>query len=883
MLNPSEGPSLLFPPAIKPEKLFPHYPVASTRCYNCALFVGNNTLRLKVPKITFTAFVVSGFLLIAYPAAAFWQNTKEKDPAPSARAEEYFQEALALCGTRERELARKRLLEAMRLWGEMREPEKAAQAALQLGDCYGQARRYNESLYYYNQSLKVKSASGPTKAVAYNSIAAIYAELYESDLALRYYDRALKQARASKDIRSQLSALTGLADLYYRQGEKKPAIDSIRQARQLNQQQGSEAAEADLLHLLGLIYQEGAQLEQAKKAFEDALAIYQKTNDVENLVKILCSISNLYLSADQRQTAFEKAEQAVSMAEDRAKRATSYADKLRASELRWRAHLSLARAQRAAGQKDLAAKSYMRAIYNLEGVWLTASISTETSAAGFGQQREAPYKELIDLRVEQGNIREAYDLAEHAKGRALMGLIEARRAQESPQKLDQDGRLQERFRTIARLRTEFLSSQINQQLRERLQTRIRAEELLLKEEQLKAEMAQFRERLVWSQPATVKKLQEQTLRDKDTILEYVLGEDRSFAWLISPNDIFCEILPGRKEIEKEVRQYLKSITAAPNHLFIERDMVRLEKQSEKLFAVLLGRLFEQIAPGRRLIIVPDGLLHYLPFEALTHDGRYLLEDHEIVYLPSASLAGLWQDSKSRNDGGDKMELLAFGDPIFGPEQKPSAIRKSRGGPVSIARQRGLSDIFQLAPLPRTRDEVEYISKLFPPNRCRVYFSKESTEEVVKRESLGRYRRLHFATHSLIDEKNPSRSSVVLTFDDDPEEDGLLEVSEISELDLHCDLVVLSACQTGRGQLLSGEGILGLSRAFLYAGARSVVVSLWNVSDISTAQLMKNFYQHLVDKAGNAAALREAKLKMARGTAETRHPYYWAPFVVVGQP
>jgi CHAT domain-containing protein len=125
--------------------------------------------------------------------------------------------------------------------------------------------------------------------------------------------------------------------------------------------------------------------------------------------------------------------------------------------------------------------------------------------------------------------------------------------------------------------------------------------------------------------------------------------------------------------------------------------------------------------------------------------------------------------------------------------------------------------------------------------------------------------------------------VVLTLGDGAEEDGFLEVSEISRLDLDCDLVVLSACQTGRGQLLSGEGIVGLSRAFLYAGARSVVVSLWNVSDISTGQLMKNFYQNLTAGQSNAAALRRAKLQMLSSGKEARHPYYWSSFVMVGKP
>jgi CHAT domain-containing protein len=191
--------------------------------------------------------------------------------------------------------------------------------------------------------------------------------------------------------------------------------------------------------------------------------------------------------------------------------------------------------------------------------------------------------------------------------------------------------------------------------------------------------------------------------------------------------------------------------------------------------------------------------------------------------------------------------------------------------------------FRLAPLPRTKDEIQYIAGLFPADRRKVLMGSGCTEEAIKRESLRRYRRLHIASHSLIDEKSPLRSAIVLTPGDDAEEDGLLEVSEIARLELDCDLVVVSACQTGRGQLLSGEGIVGLSRAFLYAGARSVVVSLWNVSDISTGRLMKHFYQNLTGGLTNAAALRKAKVEMLSNGKETRHPHYWSSFVMIGKP
>src|SRR5262249_45354257 len=186
-------------------------------------------------------------------------------------------------------------------------------------------------------------------------------------------------------------------------------------------------------------------------------------------------------------------------------------------------------------------------------------------------------------------------------------------------------------------------------------------------------------------------------------------------------------------------------------------------------------------------------------------------------------------------------------------------------------------------LPRTRDEVEYLATLFPSGRSRVYVGKESTEDAFKHESLRAYKRLHFATHSLIDEVNPTRTAVMFSPGVDEKEDGVLEVGEIAGLDIDCDLVVLSACRTARGKLYSGEGIVGLSRAFIRAGARSVVVSLWNVSDITTSRFMKEFYRRMARGVGNAAALREAKLEMLRDTGDGGHPYYWAPFIIIGKP
>jgi len=362
-----------------------------------------------------------------------------------------------------------------------------------------------------------------------------------------------------------------------------------------------------------------------------------------------------------------------------------------------------------------------------------------------------------------------------------------------------------------------------------------------------------------------------------------LGENRSFAWLISSKEASLEILPGRKEIEKAVREVLDLVSVAPTNLRIERDMSKLKERAGKLFSTLFGGLSEKIVAGQKLIIAPDGLLYYLPFEMLVNNDHFLVEDHEISYALSAGMLISEQKSESSPATEYKKDLLAFGDPIFSRGLKAPGREASKSKPKYPAHQMRSFQGFDLAQLPRTRDEVRSIAGLFP-GRQQQYLGEDSTERALKQESLRQYRRLHFATHSLIDEKSPSKSAVVLTLNNDPEEDGFLEVSEISELDLDCDLVVLSACQTGRGQMLTGEGIVGLSRAFLYAGARSVVVSLWDVSDISTGQLMKSFYQHLASSnSSNAAALREAKLKMLQSRAETRHPFFWAPFIIIGKP
>lgn len=843
-------------------------------------------LVLKTATINFAVSIVTAALLIASVPLAFAQRTRSGSERQSSdtlsNAEAAFQNALLLSDGEAHESARLQLQEAMRAWVRMREPEKAAKAALQLGDRYKQARKYPDALNYYRLALDIKSLPGAVRATALNAIAMTYADLYLHDLAERYYNQALKQAGVVKDLPAQTLALTGLAGLYHQQGATEKALACITQALQLCKKNHAEADPA-LLYLKGQVSQKQGLIENAKGAFEEALAIYKRTCDTAGQVRVLSALSALCLLASQKQAALEHALQAVDMAEKQAKRTISLSDKVDSQKSRWPAWLSRARAERALGQKENALKSYLQAINRFKGMWWGFGIATEASAVAFREEAQAAYRERADLLIEQGQSKQAYEVADEAKARAMVNFIGARRVRQPAKDDQQEAALRELSRSVARLRLQLLASALSREQQTKLQKDIEEAEYKSQEILSQTEMEHFEERLVWSQPATADQIQKQMAEDQMALVEFSLGENRSFVWLFARGEVHVEIIPAQQKIEEAVRAYLDLLASPPDHLHLERDLAKLRTQGESLLAMLFGRLFGQIEPGQRLIVVPDGLLHYLPFEALIHNGNYLVEDHEISYTPSASMLVLWRDFDSRSECSDQMELLALGDPTF----KPNAVAISRAplkkGSINLARQTGAARSFHLAPLPRTRDEVQDIASLFPSDRRRVFIGSEGTEAAIKREPLRRYRRLHFATHSLIDQKSPSRSAVVLTPDDNAEEDGLLEVSEISRLSLDCDLVVVSACQTGRGKLLSGEGIVGLSRAFLYAGARTVIVSLWNVSDISTGRLMKNFYKHLTGGMTNAAALRRAKLQMLGSGKETRHPYYWSSFVMVGKP
>jgi len=279
---------------------------------------------------------------------------------------------------------------------------------------------------------------------------------------------------------------------------------------------------------------------------------------------------------------------------------------------------------------------------------------------------------------------------------------------------------------------------------------------------------------------------------------------------------------------------------------------------------------------RNLIFVPDDILHFLPFEALITDKNtqnWLINNYKIAYAPSISSLREIIERKKPFKRKPKMDVLAFGDPYFG------SLETGENGD-DIFQDFFSSSTFNLSRLKYSSFEIQKIASLFNKTKIKYFERNKASEEQLKAMNLTDYKIIHFATHSLIDDKQPARSSIVLSLDKDPQEDGFLQMREVYNLKLNADLVVLSACQTGLGQFIKGEGIEGINRAFFYAGASTVLMSLWSVNDQASAQLMERFYYHLHAGKSITKALQAAKLEMISSKILS-HPYYWAGFIVSG--
>jgi CHAT domain-containing protein len=360
--------------------------------------------------------------------------------------------------------------------------------------------------------------------------------------------------------------------------------------------------------------------------------------------------------------------------------------------------------------------------------------------------------------------------------------------------------------------------------------------------------------------------------ERGALLDYVISEDRTYLFVItkigSSNawQPLLKVYPieiGRKELESRVEVYRQKIAKGD---------LDFQTPARDLYDLLLGPAQDQIAKKTSLVIVPDGVLWDLPFQALKSPSlHYVIEDKAISYAPSLTV--LREVSRSRNEKGSRAELtlLGFGNPAIAAQSKD--------------RVKAVFMDETLEPLPEAEKQVTALAELYGATRSKVYTGIDAREERVKTEAPA-YRVIQFATHGILDSTSPMYSHLVLSQKaDDPNEDGLLEAWEVMDLDLKADLVVLAACETARGRISAGEGMIGMAWAFFVAGSPTTVASQWKVESASTTQLMLDFHRNLrANSSGTpmskAKALQLAAVKLLK-TPEYKHPFYWAGFVLLG--
>lgn len=385
-------------------------------------------------------------------------------------------------------------------------------------------------------------------------------------------------------------------------------------------------------------------------------------------------------------------------------------------------------------------------------------------------------------------------------------------------------------------------------------------------------------------------IQQQVLDNESVLLEYALGEEHSYLWVVSKTKIYSYKLPKRTEIEAVAQKFYDFITIPSLRI----RPIKAAKVGNKLSKMLLGQVTSQLG-NKRLLIVGDGILPYIPFSALpilnSGSTEPLLVSHEIVTLPSAStFAVLRNDSKSSPSPTKTLAVLA--DPVFGRDDE-----RYLGKPTNSSSQLKRDPLFNedqpsafllaeqlFSRLPSTRNEAEQIASLISPaNRIQKFGFAASRQAVLDLE-LSQYRVIHFATHGILDAEKPERSGMLLSVVDEQDQlqRSLLSTPDVFNLELSAYLVVLSGCRTGLGKQIKGEGLVGLTGGLMYAGAERVVVSLWSVEDQATAAFMSQFYQGVLKKnLPPAKALREAQLKIMK-QPHWQNPYYWAAFTLQGE-
>lgn len=753
---------------------------------------------------------------------------------------------------------------AARLSGDQ---EKVERTLNSMGLAHYQAGEFERALDHYRQAVEVgrgMEGRGHEGFVLIN-MGETYRRVHEFEKARGAYEEAGAFARRTQNANLEWASVRSLGALAYEDGRMEEARRAYRRALDLCREMKNRDGLAGTNVALGKVDLAEKKTREAWSRFEEARALYEESGS--NLVMHPLNYMGDVHFLEGR------TEQAIAFY----RRSLDLAEKMSVFNYLIEMNFKIARALEAKGDAPEALTHYLRSAEHIESVRSRAG--GESFRAGFLRGYIEVYERLIGLLLRRHREdrsrafdRQAFAYAEKAKARAFLDALEEAR-------IDLEAAREPRFRaeklrlsrSIAQAMTALQGPGLDEGGRARLLSDLsRAEEEYDRlMERIRRAHPRFAE-IQASSPPDLTLVRERLVDERTALVEFFVGEESAFAFLVTKDGFWAEDLGEASALNLAVDTYLLFLRTAS----VEDLRLASRGLASRLipFARRLGGVID------RLIVVPDGCLYHLPFETLAVDrdgrgSRLLLETCSISTAPSsASLIAL--EARPRPTG-TVFDLAGFGDPRYekkgGRADVPADQDPLRGSYL----ERG----FDLSPLPFSAREIRGSARHFDPGRVRLFLGGKASEAGLKRTRLTDFRILHLAVHGLIDTRAAARSALVLTREPYSGEDGFLTAREVYELNLQADLVVLSACSTARGKLERGEGVTGLSRAFFYAGARTVVASLWNVRDRSTSELMPLFYRHLNAGLTKEQALRRAKLDFLRSGSP---PSNWAAFILIGE-
>lgn len=793
---------------------------------------------------------------------------------------------------------------------------------MQIGNVYRLFGESQKALDHFTEALPLMRTVGDRRneAMVLNNMGTVYSLLGEQEKALNYFEQVLPLVRAIKDRGVEAAALTNMGTVNNLLNTPDKALVHLDHALKLVQEIGDSKTEAGVLTHTGTAYSLSGQRDKAVEYLERALKLRIALSDRQGEAITLNHFGRAFDLWREPKKAFEYYDKALpiwrAVGDRNGEAAALY---------------GMARAESKLGE-PLRASQRTAAALDIINTLRTKVTSLDLRASYFASVQDL-YKLHIDLlmRLHRQQPNAGFDAAalktyEQARARSLIDILAESsagvRQGVDPGLLARERSLRQMLNVAADRQVRLFSGTHEEE--SAVAVRRRIDELLTQLLAIEAELkAQSPRYAALTQPAPLGLAEIQTaVTDNETLLlEYSLGEERSFLWAVTANSLSSYELPPRAVIEAAARRCYELLTARNLYVKFETADEKRErvKQADAeypdaartLSDMLLGPVAGQLG-RKRLLVVPDGALEYLPFAALTVPGNAskvgprnarsaesfvpLVVQHEVTSIPSAStLAVLRRELRGRTPA--EKVVAVFADPVFDKtdERVTGNASSSAGGhhrvmnaagTIATAETQSSDGLPALVRLPYTRQEADAILALAPATGRKAALGFEANRAAAMSDDLSKYRIIHFATHSFLNSAHPQLSSIALSMLDrqGKPQNGYLRAHEIFNLNLDAELVVLSGCRTGLGKAVKGEGLYGMTRGFMYAGSKRVVVSLWDVQDQATARLMSDFYRGLLGpkRPSASAALRAAQIAVWR-EGRWQAPYYWAGFVLQGEP